>query len=130
MTNNVKLASQTPSGISEEIDEDEAEGEVETTLYFDAEEGVLRDEDGDTVTFETSDEMSEDQDEEAEVEEEEEGTQTPQVAAAASSTEPERATQTIRSMLPEPASGSQTPRPGRLRRLSSATGSRVSLAFP
>ena len=134
MTNISKLASQTPSGISEEIDEDEAEGEIETTLYFDAEEGVLRDEDGDTVTFETSDEMSEDQDEEAEVEEEEEGTQTPQVAAAASSTEPERATQTIRSTLPEAhvetPSGSQVPRPGRLRRLSSATGSRVSLAFP
>jgi len=125
-----KLASQTPSGISEEIEEDEAEGEVETTLYFDAEEGVLRDEDGDTVTFETSDEMSEDQDEEVEVEEEEEGTQTPQVAAAA---EPERATQTIRSTLPETqpetASPGQAPRPGRLRRLSSATGSRVSLSF-
>ena len=54
MTNNVKLASQTPSGISEEIDEDEAEGEVETTLYFDAEEGVLRDEDGDTCLLYTS----------------------------------------------------------------------------
>ncbi|KAK3674253.1 hypothetical protein LTR78_005722 [Recurvomyces mirabilis] len=122
-----ELASTTPSGLSEEIDEDEAEGEVETTLYFDAEEGVLRDEDGDTVTFETSDEMSEDQDVEEEVEEEEEGTQTPQVAAAAA--EPERATQTIRSTLPETESTTtsdrQAPRPGRLRRLSSATGSRI-----
>ncbi|KAK5111877.1 hypothetical protein LTR62_004609 [Meristemomyces frigidus] len=98
-----ELASSQASGISEEIEDNGDEGEAETTLYFDAEEGVLRDEDGDTVTFETSDEMSEDledggEDEDEEEEDEEEGTRTPQVATATASgsAESERATQTIR----------------------------------
>ena len=48
---------------------DEEEDAGNTTLYFDAEEGVLRDEDGDEVTF------GEDDDE---IEEDDEGNRTPQ----------------------------------------------------
>lgn len=131
------------------MDDVEEEEAGETTLYFDAEEGVLRDEDGDTVTFEmgSEDSVDESQDdgEEAEMEdEEEEGTRTPQPgasSAAAAETggqQGERATQTIRSTssptTTQPGNetggaASQPRRPSRLRRLSSATQTRVSSPF-
>ena len=106
------------SGVSEGI-----EGEAgETTLYYDAEEGVLRDEDGDEVVFETGpDDEDEDPDTSPDVETEEdeaEGSRTPQPPAAAEP--PQRATQSITSTSPT------TRRPSRLRRLSSATQTRVS----
>jgi hypothetical protein len=110
-------------------------------LYFDAEEGVLRDEDGDTVTFEMDTEESEDASEDMEAllesglaaDDDDDGSRTPQPAASSSANvtaeggEQERATQTIRSTSSDrPA----TPRrPSRLRRLSSATRSRVSGSF-
>ncbi|KAK0852390.1 hypothetical protein LTS02_012354, partial [Friedmanniomyces endolithicus] len=95
-----ELAESDISGVSEDM-----EGETaERTLYYDAEEGVLRDEDGDTVTFEVGDESLDDAsddletrvevEEETEVEEEADGSQTPQpAAAAASNSEPQGATQ-------------------------------------
>ena len=53
---------------------DEEEDAGNTTLYFDAEEGVLRDEDGDEVTFgEDGDEI-----EEEIIDEDDEGNRTPQ----------------------------------------------------
>lgn len=112
-----QLAESNTSGITEDLDDEQA---GETALYFDAEEGVLRDEDGDTVTFEMDDgdEDPERLAETEEAEEEEEGSRTPQpVASAAETTGAERPTQTIRSMS-FPVSD---PRPSRLRRLSSAT---------
>ncbi|TKA74680.1 hypothetical protein B0A55_04702 [Friedmanniomyces simplex] len=105
-----ELADSDVSGVSEDM-EDEA---AETTLYYDAEEGVLRDEDGDTVTFEVGDESLDDAsedlesqaqaEEETEVEEEAEGTQTPQPAAATTASssdaqQAQRATQTILQLL-------------------------------
>lgn len=104
----VKLASDevTPS-VEENDDEDDGEGE--TTLYFDAEEGTLRDADGDEVTIEMG-EGDEEEDEEEEGEQEE-GSQTPQAQA--------QRPQTI-------TSTSNTRPSSRLRRLSSATQSRVS----
>ncbi|KAK4893403.1 hypothetical protein LTR27_008299 [Elasticomyces elasticus] len=123
------------SGISEDVEEEAGDEEETTTLYYDAEDGVLRDEDGDTVQFEVGDESIDDasddpeaptdDDDDAEVEDEAEGTQTPQAAAATTSDEAQQAqhraaqTQTVRSTPPPP------PRPNRLRRLSSATGSRI-----
>ncbi|KAK0779238.1 hypothetical protein LTR75_015406, partial [Friedmanniomyces endolithicus] len=98
-----ELAESDISGVSEDM-----EGETaERTLYYDAEEGVLRDEDGDTVTFEVGDESLDDAsddletrvevEEETEVEEEADGSQTPQpAAAAASNSEPQGATQSVR----------------------------------
>lgn len=99
----------TPS-VEENDEEEEAEGE--TTLYFDAEEGTLRDADGDEVTLEMG---TEDEYENEEQEgEQEEGSQTPQAQRP----------QTITSMS---NTQPQTTRPvGRLRRLSSATQARVS----
>ncbi|KAI7356090.1 hypothetical protein D0864_04504 [Hortaea werneckii] len=67
-----ELAESTPSGVSDDMDEEEDAGN--TTLYFDAEEGVLRDEDGDEVTFgEDGDEV-----EEEIIDEDDEGNRTPQ----------------------------------------------------
>ncbi|KAI6797690.1 hypothetical protein KC358_g16335, partial [Hortaea werneckii] len=67
-----ELAESTPSGVSDDMDEEEDAGN--TTLYFDAEEGVLRDEDGDEVTFgEDGDEI-----EEEIIDEDDEGNRTPQ----------------------------------------------------
>ncbi|KAI6877191.1 hypothetical protein KC318_g18869, partial [Hortaea werneckii] len=67
-----ELAESTPSGVSDDMDEEEDAGD--TTLYFDAEEGVLRDEDGDEVTFgEDGDEI-----EEEIIDEDDEGNRTPQ----------------------------------------------------
>ncbi len=133
VSNEVQLAESDISGVSEDM-----EGETaERTLYYDAEEGVLRDEDGDTVTFEVGDESLDDAsddletrvevEEETEVEEEADGSQTPQpAAAAASNSEPQGATQSVRrtstTAIPTPTAR----RPSSLRRLSSATGSRVS----
>ncbi|KAK4609377.1 LEC14B protein [Fulvia fulva] len=65
----------TPS-VDDAEEEDEGEG---TTLYYDAEEGTLRDADGDEVRFEVGDsEEPEDQDENEEEDEEGEGGRTPQ----------------------------------------------------
>lgn len=117
-----QLAESNTSGITEDLDDEQAS---ETALYFDAEEGVLRDEDGDTVTFEMDDgdEDPERLAETEEAEEEEEGSRTPQpVASAAETTGAERPTQTIRST----SSPVSDPRSSRLRRLSSATQSRLS----
>lgn len=101
----------TPS-VEENEEDDEAEGEGETTLYFDAEEGTLRDADGDEVTLEMG---TEDEDEEGEQEgEQEEGSRTPQAQRP----------QTITSTSNTQAHTAR--RGGRLRRLSSATQTRVS----
>ncbi|KAK4495542.1 hypothetical protein PRZ48_013874 [Zasmidium cellare] len=61
----------TPS-VEENDEDDDAEGE--TTLYFDAEEGTLRDADGDEVTLE----MGTEDEQEVGADEQEEGSQTPQ----------------------------------------------------
>ncbi len=134
VSNEVQLAESDISGVSEDM-----EGETaERTLYYDAEEGVLRDEDGDTVTFEVGDESLDDAsddletrvevEEETEVEEEADGSQTPQpaAAAAASNSEPQGATQSVRRTSTTAISTPTARRPSSLRRLSSATGSRVS----
>ncbi|KAK3069911.1 hypothetical protein LTR53_011373 [Teratosphaeriaceae sp. CCFEE 6253] len=123
------LAESTPSGVSEDLEEEGAE----TTLYFDAEEGVLRDEDGNTVTLEEGDESMDDASEDLEAqteegdtaaEDEHEGTQTPQAAGSSNPPQTEQAAQTIRSTSStiDPV---QPRRPGRLRRFSSATQSRI-----
>lgn len=107
------------------MSEDMEEEAGETTLYYDAEEGTLRDEDGDEVTFDMGTESSIDASEAQEEGEEEEGSRTPQPAASASAEQ--RATQTITSTSPTAGdSAAAARRPGRLRRLSSATQSRVS----
>ncbi|KAK1003335.1 hypothetical protein LTR54_007849 [Friedmanniomyces endolithicus] len=127
-----ELAESDISGVSEDM-----EGEAaERTLYYDAEEGVLRDEDGDTVTFEVGDESLDDAsddletrvevEEETEVEEEADGAQTPQPAAAATSNpEAQGATQSVRRTSTTEISTPTAQRPGGLRRLSSATRSRI-----
>lgn len=77
-----------PSG---ETEEDE---EAETTLYFDAEEGTLRTEDGTAISLDIDEESTNDEDEDEEQEEgEENGTQTPQAAE-----QPRQQPQTITSM--------------------------------
>ena len=94
---------------------EEDEGEGETTLYFDAEEGTSRDEDGESVTLEMSgSEEPESQQEEGG----EEGSRTPQAAGSA---QPER-TQTFTSMslTSTGTESARARRPSRLRRLSSA----------
>ncbi|KAI5357589.1 Putative WD40/YVTN repeat-like-containing domain superfamily [Septoria linicola] len=68
-------------------EEDEAEGHQ--TIYFDAEEGTLRDEDGEEISFEVEGEgedEEEDEGEEGGAEEGEEGAQTPQPTTATQGT--------------------------------------------
>ncbi|KAK4540622.1 hypothetical protein LTR36_009052 [Oleoguttula mirabilis] len=86
-----ELAESTQSGMSDDVEEEAGE----TTLYFDAEEGVLRDEDGDEVDFEMGTESSIDESEEQEEDggQEGEGSRTPQ--ATASTARAQQATQTI-----------------------------------
>ena len=73
-----QLASESTFSPSEEDDEVE-----ETTLYFDAEEGTLRAENGAEVVLDMTDDSSARASEEpASQQEEEEGTRTPQAAAA------------------------------------------------
>lgn len=107
----MQLASSEVTPSVEENDEvDDAEGE--TTLYFDAEEGTLRDADGDEVTLEMG---TEDEDDNEEQEgEQEEGSRTPQAQRAQTIT----STSNIQPHTER--------RAGRLRRLSSATQTRVS----
>ena len=124
--------------MSEDVEE-EAEGD--TTLYFDAETGTLRDEDGDEVTFDvgSSVDASEDQEEDDEEENDEEeddegaeGSQTPHATASTAAIQPpQQARQTITSTSFSTPSSPEATRPaGRLRRLSSATQSRVSSSIP
>lgn len=96
----------TPS-VDDAEEEDEGEG---TTLYYDAEEGTLRDADGDEVRFEVGDsEEPEDQDENEEEDEEGEGGRTPQ------QDQPQATAQTITST----SLATTAPlRPARLRRVS------------
>jgi len=110
--------------------EDEA---GETTLYYDAEDGTLRDEDGDEVTFETGTESSAepeslvDEDGEEEGEQEgEEGSQTPHAAQSGEAAEQQRPTQTITGTSPGVGPSPIARRPSTLGRLSSATQQRVS----
>ena len=124
--------------MSEDVDE-EVEGE--TTLYYDAEDGTIRDEDGDEVTFDVGssvdasedhedDEGGEDDEEEEEEREGAEGSQTPHATASTAATQArQQASQPITSMFESPAliNNEAVSPPGRLRRLSSATQSRVSL---
>jgi len=120
----VQLAESTPSGMSEDIDEEAGE----TTLYFDAEDGTLRDEDGDEVTLEMGTESSAEPESQEDEEEGEEGTQTPQAAQSSEAAQQQRPTQTITSASPTTAASSPAARrPSRIRRLSSATQQRVSL---
>lgn len=132
---NMQLASDetTPfadTGAEEFFDEEDAQEdgeEEETTLYYDAEDGTLRDADGDEVTFEMGDDEVEEEilDDNEEGEEaggegegaEEGGSQTPQ---------PAQRPQTITST----SATANTARPGLLRNLSSATQIRVSKFQP
>lgn len=80
----------TPSVDDMDQDQDEGEGEAEAVLYFDAEDGTFRDEDGDEITFEmgAEDEQEQDGDEEENGEgDDEEGSRTPQAEAAGSAQE-------------------------------------------
>ena len=114
----MKLASDevTPS-VDDGEEDDEGEG---TTLYYDAEEGTLRDADGDEVRFEVGDsEEPEDQEENEEEDEEGEGSQTPQ-----QEDQSQARAQTITSTS---LATTNPRRPSRLRRISFATQRRVSL---
>ena len=62
-------------------EEEEEEGEGGPTLYFDAEEGTLRDEDGEEISFEIDEGEEGEEGEEDEDEETGEGSRTPQPAA-------------------------------------------------
>lgn len=109
-----------------ETDEDEqGDAAGETTLYFDAEEGVLRTEDGEAVAFDLGS-----QDDEEDGDDAEEGAQTPQPAQSNTAAVPQpQQAQTITSMStiafptvpPQPADTI-----GRFRRFSAATQQRVS----
>ena len=108
------------------MDED---GEGETTLYFDAEDGTLRAEDGAEITFEMTDESSANASEEPESQQEgdEDGSRTPTDAPQSEeSASAQRAPQTITSMSPSRSVESRARRPSLARRLSSATQRRVS----
>ena len=125
-------AESTLSGISDEMDEEAGE----TTLYFDAADGTLRDEDGDEVTFEMGTESSaepesllgdeEEEEDGEEGEEEEEGSQTPHAGQPSDAAQQQRPAQTITSTSANTQSIPVATRTSRLRRLSSATQSRVS----
>lgn len=105
-----------------------------TTLYYDAEEGTLRTENGEELEFDMSTEDDETQEDEAD-----DGAATPTLPAAAADTSQnaaatQQAPQTITSETPnqtQPSVSAVPPvsagprRPGRLRRLSSATQQRV-----
>jgi len=128
---------------------DDGEG-GEATLYYDAEEGTLRDEDGDVVTFEEvteeedEEEVGDNDDDEDENEEEEEegaeGGRTPRVedaasaAATATGTAPQGITSTFPSLrgtdgieaVGRPALSGDGGMVGRVRRASAATQQRVS----
>jgi WD repeat-containing protein 23 len=67
--------------------DDEAEDEGETTLYFDAQEGTFVNEDGEEITVdveEEEDEELDDEDEDEDEDEEAEGGETPAAANEAS----------------------------------------------
>nr|POE90105.1 hypothetical protein CFP56_20572 [Quercus suber] len=96
----------TPSGLTEDMDEDEYSEETGgdgTTLYFDAEEGVLRTRDGDAVTFNVESHTEEEEEAEGEDEAEDEdneagdGARTPQAARATAASGTQQGVQTIRS---------------------------------
>lgn len=93
---------------------DEEEDAGDTTLYFDAEEGVLRDEDGDEVTFgEDGDEI-----EEEIIDEDDEGNRTPQPEQSEEQTQ--RPHHITGMLVVEGTAGSSELRPSDLRRLSAA----------
>ena len=124
--------------MSEDVESEDMDEEGgETTLYFDAEEGTIRDEDGNEVILDMDTEDSaepesvvdeDDEEDEAEGEEEgdEDGAQTPHAAQPDAGAEQQGASQTITSTSPTATASSVPDRPSRLRRLSSVTQSNVS----
>lgn len=106
---------------TDENDEEDDEG---TTLYFDAEEGRLAMPDGTTLEVMDDEEVEE---EDAIQEEGGDGNRTPQATESTTAAGQPRDPQTITSTS-QPATSTSERRPGRLRRASSATQRRVSMA--
>jgi WD repeat-containing protein 23 len=101
-TNQYQLASDEVTPSADESGSDDNHEEGETLVYFDAEEGTLRDADGDEITFDlgTEDEHGDDDDDEEE-DGREEGGQTPQPQAnpAAAAARPQTITITQQQIL-------------------------------
>ena len=110
------------------------DGEGETTLYFDAEEGLLRTESGTEVTFDMSEDSTTNASEEPESQQdgEDDGSRTPQATQAAGragAAQTQYTPQTITSMSPSGTPELRRRRPSLARRLGTATQSRVSCPY-